>query len=244
MDPHAKQHLQEDRKDHDAALKARNAASLAMASKSTLPSCYPGIVVVRASLTDLGADAVVNAANEGLQGGGGVDCLLHNLASSCVGPNEHDPLTCPLCAECRRNFPADAVGARLHTGAAALTAAYNIPGARFIVHTVGPYLDDAGRPQPALLAACYRSSLAVARAAGATSIAFPSISTGYYGFPMLEAGVVALQAITEFFESPAGAGWSIPVYLATLSQLQHDILSALLPTHQEEGAGGGAGGRD
>jgi O-acetyl-ADP-ribose deacetylase (regulator of RNase III) len=126
-------------------------------------------------------------------------------------------------------YPADAIGARLHTGNAAVTSAYNLPGARFIVHTVGPYLDEKGLPQPALLASCYKNSLAAAKAVGATSIAFPTISTGYYGYPMLEAGQVAIQAVTEFFASPAGAGWSVPVYLTAFSSLNAEILEALLP---------------
>ena len=74
----------------------------------------------------------MNAANEGLQGGGGVDALLHNLASG-VADGSHDPARCPLCAECREKCPADAAGARLRTGAAVATAAHNVPGARFIM---------------------------------------------------------------------------------------------------------------
>jgi O-acetyl-ADP-ribose deacetylase (regulator of RNase III) len=233
MDIHAKQHSQSERKDHDEDLKARNVASLALVGAHRLASCYAGLSVVRASLTDLGADAVVNAANEGLQGGGGVDCLLHNLASGIEGDGSgaHDSASCPLCAECRAKCPADAQGVRLRTGAAVVTAAFNVSGARFIVHTVGPYLDDVGDLQPALLRECYLNSLAAARAAGAASIAFPSISTGYYGYPILEAGVVALRAVTEFFESPAGEGWRIPVYFSAFSQLDKDILDGLLPPH-------------
>jgi len=236
MDASAKQHSQEERKDHDDDLKARNAASLASVAPHRLSACYAGLALVRGSLASAGCDAVVNAANEGLQGGGGVDALLHNLASG-VADGSHDPARCPLCAECREKCPADAAGARLRTGAAVATAAHNVPGARFIIHTVGPYLDDEGRPQPALLRACYLNSLAAAREAGAASVAFPCISTGFYGFPMLEAGVVALRAVTEFFESPAGAGWQVPVRIVAFNDLEMGILSGLLPPSH---TGGGA----
>ena len=134
----------------------------------------------------------------------------------------------------RARFPADPSGARLRTGQAAATRAYSVPGARFIVHTVGPYLDEAGQPQPALLRACYASSLREARRAGATSIAFPAISTGYYGYPMLEAGRVAVAAVTEFFASAecqgaaGGSAYAVPVFLAAFDALSAEILGGLL----------------
>ena len=225
-DIHAKQHSQEKRKDHDDALKALNESSLTNVEKFRLLFCYPGLTVVKGSFTDLDADAVVNAANEGLQGGGGVDGLLHSLAS---GSKAHDSAHCPLCAECMAKYPADAEGARVRTGEAVTTAAHSVPGARFTVHTVGPYYEYGGPSKAALLRACYMNSLTAARAAGATSLAFPCISTGYYGYPMLEAGVIALQAVTDFFESPAGAGWRVPVHIAAYNQLEKDILDGLLP---------------
>ena len=225
-DTHAKQHSQEERKDHDDALKALNESSLARVEQYRLPCCYSGVTIVRGSLPELGVDCIVNAANEGLHGGGGVDGLLHSLAS---GSAAHDPAHCPLCAECVAKFPADAEGARVRTGEAVATAAYNVPGARFTVHTVGPYYESGGAEKAALLRACWTRALSAARAMGATGVAFPCISTGYYGFPMLEAGVIALQAVTDFFESPAGAGWRVPVLIAAYSQLEKDILDGLLP---------------
>jgi O-acetyl-ADP-ribose deacetylase (regulator of RNase III) len=226
MDLNAKQHSQEDRKDHSEELKSINAKSLSKARIIT--TRYKGISLFRGSLIQTGADCVVNAANEGLMGGGGVDGLIHGLASSADG-HSHDTQTCPLCAEIRMTFPANESGVRLETGAACVTSAYNIPGARFVVHTVGPYLDEAGNPQPSLLVACYKNALQCALTAGATSIAFPAISTGYYGYPMLDAGIVAIGAITEFFAANAEArDGNIPVYLTAYSALNGDILAALL----------------
>lgn len=248
MDTHAKQHSQEERKDHDEGLKALNAASLAGVRRVTL--YYPGLELFRGSLTTSGADCLVNAANEGLQGGGGVDGHLHALAAGCASAGEHQPSGCPLCAEIQERFPADAVGARLATGSAVTTRAYGVPGARVMVHTVGPYLDEQGSPQPALLAACYKSSLREAYAAGAQVVAFPAISTGYYGYPMAAAGQVAVEAVTAYFEEAAASGgaaaaWRPRVLLTALSQLQGDILEALLGGTGEgvqQTAGGAAAG--
>ncbi len=220
------QHSQEHRKDHSEELKSINAKSLSKAK--IINARYKGISLFRGSLVQTGADCVVNAANEGLMGGGGVDGLIHGLAASADGLS-HDTQTCPLCAEIRRTFPANALGVRLETGAACITSAYNVPGARFVVHTVGPYLDEAGNPQPTLLSACYKNALECALSAGATSIAFPAISTGYYGYPMLDAGTVAIEAITEYFAAKAEArDRNIPVYLTAYSELNGDILAALL----------------
>lgn len=129
------------------------------------------LYVVRGDITKLPVDAIVNAANERMLGGGGVDGAIHRAA----GP--------ALLQECRKVQP-DATGARCPTGEARVTPAGNLPS-RFVVHTVGPVY-SASQPERMrqLLSNAYRNSLAAAAQAGATSIAFPSISTGAFDVPL------------------------------------------------------------
>ena len=140
----------------------------------------PSIDVVRTDITTLQVDAVVNAANSTLLGGGGVDGAIHRAGG---------PEILAACRTLRRErYPAG-----LPTGAAVATTAGRLP-ARWVIHTVGPVY--SGRPQDAeLLASCYRSSLAVADELGARSVAFPTISAGVYGYPMDEATRIAVDTI-------------------------------------------------
>jgi O-acetyl-ADP-ribose deacetylase (regulator of RNase III) len=142
--------------------------------------------VLRADLTTLDVDAIVNAANETLLGGGGVDGAIHRAA----GPE--------LLESCRR-IPEVRPGVRCPTGEARITPGFRLR-ARHVIHTVGPVWRGGGAGEPELLARCYRGSLALARERGVDSIAFPAISCGAYGYPWERAAAVARGAIEGFLD--------------------------------------------
>lgn len=136
------------------------------------------IEIVVGDITTLAVDAIVNAANSALSGGGGVDGAIHRAA----GPE--------LLAECRT------LG-RCPTGEARVTKGYRLP-AKHVIHTVGPFWREGQANERELLASAYRTSLELAVAAGVTTIAFPSISTGIYGFPIKLAAPIALRTVSAF----------------------------------------------
>lgn len=137
--------------------------------------------VVEGDITRLQVDAIVNAANTSLLGGGGVDGAIHAAAGS------------GLLEECRRMGGCP-------TGEARITGGHALP-ARFVVHTVGPVYRGGGSGEPDLLRACYRNSLALAAEAGASSVAFPCISTGVYGYPAAEACEIAVATVAEWLDT-------------------------------------------
>jgi O-acetyl-ADP-ribose deacetylase (regulator of RNase III) len=135
-------------------------------------------------ITRQAVDAVVNAANSTLLGGGGVDGAIHSAGG---------PSILEECREIRRTLYPDGLPA----GEAVITTAGRLP-ARFVIHTVGPVYGREGGREAELLAACYRNSLALAASRGLASVAFPAISTGAYGYPRGEAAAVASRAVAEF----------------------------------------------
>ena len=161
---------------------------------------------VEADITTLAVDAVVNAANESLLGGGGVDGAIHRAA----GPG--------LLEECRR------IGG-CPTGEARITGGYRLP-ARHVIHTVGPMWRGGGGGEPALLASCYRASLDVARRHGLASIAFPAISTGVYGYPPELAAPVAAETVAEVLREHRFERILFVCFSAPATRLYADAIAA------------------
>lgn len=139
------------------------------------------VCLVRADITTLPVDAIVNAANNSLCGGGGVDGAIHAAAGS------------KLVRECNAKYPDGC-----DTGEAVITGGYNLP-AKHVIHTVGPIFRGARESQP-LLRSCYLQSLKVAEENGCSSIAFSAVSTGIYGYPSTMACVVACDAVRTYLE--------------------------------------------
>jgi len=136
------------------------------------------IVVIQADITRMPADAIVNAANTTLLGGGGVDGAIHRAAGAELTDYCRNLGGCP-------------------TGEARITPGFQLP-AKYVIHTVGPVWNGGARNEATLLAMCYRNSLDLAVTSGARTIAFPSISTGAYGYPKPEAARIAVTVMREY----------------------------------------------
>ena len=145
------------------------------------------IKIIQADITTLPVDAIVNAANERMLGGGGVDGAIHRAAGrelfeACLAVPEVRP------------------GVRCPTGEARITPGFNLP-AKHVIHTVGPVYRDGLHDEAGKLASCYRNSLALAAANGCRTIAFPCISTGVYGYPIEPAARIAVREVRSFLAS-------------------------------------------
>ncbi len=164
------------------------------------------IEVQRGDITTLAVDAIVNAANESLGGGGGVDGAIHRAAGPELVEASRAQAPCP-------------------TGEARITAGFALP-ARHVVHAVGPVWRGGGRGEAGLLASAYMTSLDLAAAASARSIAFPAISTGVYGYPKPAAAQVAVNAIRSWL-SANSAAFDRVVLIAFSSEDEAALTAAL-----------------
>ena len=142
------------------------------------------IELIKGDITRIKADAIVNAANSSLMGGGGVDGAIHRAGGAAI------------LEECREII---ARQGSCKTGEAVITTAGNLP-AKFVIHTVGPVWNNGKKNEASLLAACYKNSLTLAVTHNLSSIAFPNISTGIYGYPKDEATEIAIATVTEFLD--------------------------------------------
>ena len=142
------------------------------------------ISIIQGDITEQATNAIVNAANSSLMGGGGVDGAIHRAG----GP--------AILEECRQIVSRQG---RLPTGKAVVTSGGNLK-ARFVIHTVGPIWHGGNKGEPELLASAYQESLKVAAENNLTSISFPSISTGAYGYPVTEAAKVAISTVVSFLK--------------------------------------------
>ena len=143
------------------------------------------LILKQGDITGQETDAIVNAANPGLMGGGGVDGAIHRAGG---------PTILEECKAIRKE-----IGSMLPTGQAVITGGGNLR-ARYVIHTVGPVWHGGGRGEPDLLADAYRNSLRLAVEKGLKTVAFPSISTGAYGYPIEQAAGVALEAVVDFLK--------------------------------------------
>ena len=170
----------------------------------------PGnIELIKGDITKLKVDAIVNAANSGLMGGGGVDGAIHRAG----GP--------AILEECRK-IVAKQGGCK--TGEAVITTGGDLP-AKYVIHTVGPVWNGGKKNEPTLLANCYKNSLNLAVQNNLSSIAFPNISTGIYGYPKKEAAEIAINTVSEFLKQN---DFINKVYFVCFDEENYNYYKALL----------------
>ncbi len=167
------------------------------------------IEIIRGDITKLKADAIVNAANSSLMGGGGVDGAIHRAG----GP--------VILNECKKIV---AKQGGCPTGEAVITTGGNLP-AKFVIHTVGPVWNGGKRNEQEKLADCYRNSLRLAVENNLRIIAFPNISTGVYGYPKKEAAEIAVQTVTEFLQTNSSI---ISIYFVCFDEENFQLYQSLL----------------
>lgn len=167
------------------------------------------IELIKGDITQLKVDAIVNAANSSLLGGGGVDGAIHRAG----GP--------AILEECRK-IVAKQGGCK--TGEAVITTAGNLP-ARYVIHTVGPVWNGGNKNEASLLASCYNESLKLAANNKIASVAFPNISTGIYGYPKKEAAEVAIRSVTEFLTQNDFIG---KVYFVCFDEENYQLYQSLI----------------
>jgi O-acetyl-ADP-ribose deacetylase (regulator of RNase III) len=168
------------------------------------------IELIKGDITKIKADAIVNAANSSLMGGGGVDGAIHRAG----GP--------AILEECRKII---ARQGSCKTGDAVITNAGNLP-AKFVIHTVGPVWNDGRRNEASLLAACYQNSLNLAIDHNLSSIAFPNISTGVYGYPKKEAAEIALKTVMVYLRQDT---FISKVYFVCFDEENYQLYQMLVP---------------
>ena len=167
------------------------------------------IELIHGDITNMQVDVIVNAANSSLLGGGGVDGAIHRAGGTAI------------LEECRQII---ARQGKCRTGEAVITTAGNLP-AKWVIHTVGPIWNGGNKKEPQLLTNCYTNSLILAKQQGATSIAFPNISTGVYGYPKKEAAAVAVEAVRRFL---SGEETAMKVYFVSFDEENYSIYQSLL----------------
>ena len=175
------------------------------------------IKIIQSDITLLPVDAIVNAANERMLGGGGVDGAIHRAA----GRELHE--ACLAVPEVRP-------GVRCPTGEARITPGFRLP-AKHVIHTVGPVWRGGTHGEPDLLAACYRNSLALAAEHACRSVAFPCISTGVYGYPLEPAARIALREARDFLSRPpaqANGEREMEVVFCCFSERDFNVYNSLL----------------
>ena len=165
--------------------------------------------IVKGDITKLAVDAIVNAANQMMLGGGGVDGAIHRAAGK------------ELFDACLK-VPEVRPGVRCPTGEARITPGFRLP-AKFVIHTVGPVYRNGQHGEPEKLANCYRNSLALAVENGCKSVAFPCISTGVYGYPIEDAAKIAVREAKAFL-----AAHNIEIVFCCFSERDAKIYEAIL----------------